>query len=167
MEDQADSQWLAFVFYINGDCSGSDNKSSGFDHHVNSSTMNRSKLKILILNCCSLQSSGKQANLIALIAEHNPDIIDSFRSHLDDSYSSAEIFPSNYIVLRKDWLEGTGGVFLCVNEGPSVSEESELDVNVEIVWVKVTLPKEFLFIYVSSIIPQTVRLTLFYSCRHH
>ena len=74
--------------------------------------MNCSKLKILSLNCCSLQSSGKRANLLVLIAEHNPDIICGCESHLDSSYCSAEIFPSNYIILRKDQLEGAGGVFL-------------------------------------------------------
>ena len=63
-------------------------------------------------------------------------------SHLDGSYSSAEVFPSNYIILRKDRLEGAGGVFLCVNASLNVSEESELDVNAEIVWAKITLPRQ-------------------------
>ena len=104
--------------------------------------MNHTNLKILSLNCCSLRSSGKQANLLALIAEHNPDIICGCESHLDGSYSSAEVFPSNYIILRKDRLEGAGGVFLCVNASLNVSEESELDVNAEIVWAKITLPRQ-------------------------
>jgi len=98
--------------------------------------MNHSKLKILTSNCCSLQSSEKQANVLALIVEHNPNIISGCESHLDDSYSSAEVFLSNYIVLRKDRLEGAGGVILCVYKGLCVSEESELDVNAEIVWAK-------------------------------
>ena len=85
------------------------------------------------LNCCSLRSSGKRAHFQALIEEHNPHIICGCESHLDSSYYNAEIFPPTYTVLRKDRVEGAGGVFLCVKEGLDVSEEPELDVNAEII----------------------------------
>ena len=122
------------------DCSDSDNENPSIDH-IDSSIVNCCKLKILSLNCCSLRSSEKRANLLALIEEHNPDIICGCESHLDRSYYSAEIFPNNYTVLRKDRIEGAGGVFLCINGSLSVFEEPELDVNAEIVWAKITLPK--------------------------
>jgi len=41
----------------------------------NPSNLNLTKIKILSLNCCSLRSSGKRANFIALVDENNPDII--------------------------------------------------------------------------------------------
>ena len=101
------------------------------------------------LNCCSLCSSGKRAHFQALIDEHNPHIICGCESHLDSSYYNAEIFPPTYTVLRKDRVEGAGGVFLCIKEGLDVSEEPDLDVNAEIIWAKVT-PSKRAPIYVCS-----------------
>jgi len=59
-------------------------------------------VKVLSLNCCSLRSSLKKASLLALINEHKPNIICGCESHLDESYLSAEIFPKDYNVFRKD-----------------------------------------------------------------
>ena len=73
--------------------------------------------------------------------ENNPDIICGCESHLDSQYYTAEVFPSNYTVLRKDTVERRGGVFLCIKEGLNVTEEPELDVNEELNWAKITFAK--------------------------
>ena len=108
-----------------------------FDTHdytcVSNATNTYRKLKILSLNCCSLSSNLKKAALLALI-NYDPDIICGCESHLDESYLSAEIFPKNYNVFRKDRTEGAGGVFLCVQKDFSVAEDPTLSVDTELVW---------------------------------
>ena len=52
-----------------------------------------SKLRILTVNCNSLQSKAKQNQLIDLIESHNPDIICGQESKLDESMKTNEIFP--------------------------------------------------------------------------
>jgi len=108
---------------------------------LNPSNSNLTKIKIPSLNCCGLRSSGKRANFIALVDENNPDIICGCESHLDSQYYSAEIFCSTYTVFRKDREEGGGGVFLCIRDGLSVTEQPELSANAEIIWAKITLAK--------------------------
>ena len=97
------------------------------------------KLKCLSLNCCSLRSSSKKARLLALIDELDPDIICGCESHLSQSYHSSEIFPDSYMVLRKDRIEGAGGVFVCIKKHFNVSEERELDADAELIWAKIML----------------------------
>ena len=43
--------------------------------------------------------------------EHKADIVFGCESHLDNSFSSSEIFPSQYMVIRKDRCIGGEGVF--------------------------------------------------------
>ena len=93
------------------------------------------------LNCCSLRSSLKKANFLALIDEYNPDIICGCESHLNVSYPSAEIFPNHYNVYRKDRVEGAGGVFVCVQKNLHVIEDPSLNVEAELVWIKIIFPK--------------------------
>ena len=100
------------------------------DLTVNSSISNHNKIKILSLNCCSLRSSEKRANFLALVDENNPDIICGCESHLDGQYYTAD---SNFTVFSKDRVEGGGGVFLYIKESLNVTEQPELDVNAEIV----------------------------------
>jgi len=109
------------------------------------------KLKVLSLNCCSLiiRSSGKRALFQSLVDEHSPDIICGCESHLDGTYYNDEIFPSTYITFRKDRVEGVGGVFLCIKESLNISEEPELDVNVEVIWAKLS-PSNRAPIYICS-----------------
>jgi len=62
-------------------------------------------------------------------------------------------------VLRKNRVEGAGGVFLCIRKTLDVSEVAELDFDAEIIWEKVSLSKRSP-VYVSrSIVPQTSLLT--------
>ena len=71
-----------------------------------------SNVNILSLNCRSIRSVSKQGKLLALIEEHNIDIIIGCESHIDQSFLSTEIFPPNFTVHRKDRSIGGGGVFL-------------------------------------------------------
>ena len=77
---------------------------------------------------------------MALVDELNPDIICGCESHLIQSYHSSEIFPDSYMVLRKDRIEGAGGVFVCIKKHFNVSEERELDADAELIWAKIMLP---------------------------
>ena len=65
-----------------------------------------------------------------LVYEYSPDIIIGCESQIDNSYSSAEVFPPGYCVFRKDRCEGAGGVFICIKENLSVSTISSLDTDV-------------------------------------
>lgn len=69
-------------------------------------------LKVISVNCCSLWSTSRWARLHGLIHEHKPDVIVGCESHLDDSYSSSEIFPTGYNINRKDRTTGEG-VYSC------------------------------------------------------
>jgi len=84
--------------------------------------INNKRLKFLSLNCCSQCSTGKRTRLLSLIDEHNPDIICGCESHLDESYHTAKFFPNECAVLRKDHVEGAGGVFICITKCLNVSE---------------------------------------------
>ena len=55
-----------------------------------------SKLRILTVNCNSLQSKSKQNQLIDLIETHYPDIICGQESKLDESMKTNEIFPPTF-----------------------------------------------------------------------
>ena len=67
-------------------------------------------IKVISVNFCSLRSLSRQARLCGLIHEHKSDIIVGCESHLDDSYSSSEIFPVGFTIYRKDRTVG-GGVY--------------------------------------------------------
>ena len=120
------------------------NENHDKSQHVSTPTLTPCyNLKCLSLNCCNLRSPSKKAGLLALIDEINPDIICGCETHLDQSYYSSEIFPDSYIVLRKDRVEGAGGVFVCVKKKQfNVTEEYELNADTELIWAKVTIPNK-------------------------
>ena len=95
-----------------------------------------SKLKVISLNCRSIRSQEKRANLEVLVYEHIPDIIIGCESHLDSTYESSEVFPSGYTVLRKDCSLGGGRVFLCFRETLPVIEQPLFFNDAEAVWAK-------------------------------
>ena len=92
-------------------------------------------LKLMVLNCCGLASTKKQAEFHALVDEANPDIICRTESHLDGSISSSEIFPSGYEIFRKDRNLYGGGVFIAVSNKYIASSMPELDENCELLWI--------------------------------
>ena len=81
------------------------------------------KLLILSLNCHSVRSQSKTVLLQSIIEEHQADIVIGCESYLDNSFSSQEIFPSQYVVVRKDCCVGCGGVFLALRNNLTCVEE--------------------------------------------
>ena len=73
--------------------------------------------------------------------EHKADIVFRCQSHLDSSFSSSEIFPSQYVVIRKDRCIGGGDVFLALKNYLTVVEEPSFNGNAEMVWVKLCFNK--------------------------
>ena len=102
----------------------------------------KSDLTFLSLNCCSLRSNSKRARFLALIEKCNPDIVCGCESHLDQSYHTPEVFPDHYNVFRKDRTVGGGGVFVCVKKNLVASEEPILEVEAELLWIKLSLSNQ-------------------------
>ena len=88
------------------------------DSHINITLTKKNKskivkLSILSLNCHSVRSQFRRALLQSIMEEHQADIVIGCESHLDNSFSSQEIFPPQY-VMRKDRCIGGGCVFLAL-----------------------------------------------------
>ena len=65
--------------------------------------------------------------------EHSLDVIVGCESHLDSTYTSSEIFPPGYTVIRRDRSLGGGGVFLYFCEALPVVEQRSLSSDAEAV----------------------------------
>ena len=71
-----------------------------------------------------------------MIEQNNIDIVMGCESHLDDSYFTSEVFPSNFIIYRKNRCIGGGGVFVAINDNLTSLEDPIIDVSAELVWAK-------------------------------
>ena len=91
------------------------------------------------MNCNSLQSTAKQIEFVELIEAHTPDIICGCESILDSTISTAEIFPDNFNVYRKDICLGGGGVFIATSKHIIGNQENQLDSDCEARWVKLNI----------------------------
>ena len=98
---------------------------------------------IRILNINFQSASSKRAELPILLCETKPDIIIGSETWLDNTISSAEIFPPNYeyTVYRKDRNREGGGVLVAVHNNLASKAIPELsaDPTCEIVWVEIKL----------------------------
>ena len=119
------------------------NNSNSYTNYKNTkkNKLKIDKLSILSLNCRSVRSQSRRALLQSIIEEYQADIVIGCESHLDDSFSSREIFPSQYAVMRKDRCIGGGGVFLALKSHLTFVEEPSFHGNAEMVWVKLCLNK--------------------------
>ena len=81
-------------------------------------------LNIISLNCRSIRSQSKRANLLVLLNDHQADIVIGCESHLDSSIISSELLPSTYNIFRKDRSLGGGGVFIGTKNHLTVVEEN-------------------------------------------
>ena len=72
------------------------------------------QLKVTYFNARSLVN--KSASLEVYVYSKNVDIIAITETHLDESVNSAELFPSNYRVYRRDRNPRDGGVLVAVSE---------------------------------------------------
>ena len=104
-----------------------------------------SKLKVLGINCQSIQSVEKRAQFYALLEQHNPDIVIGTESWLHKDILDSEVFPSSLGFnpppppIRRDRPPGTkgGGVFILVSQILLVTEQPNLAADCELVWAKV------------------------------
>ena len=97
------------------------------------------KIKLLIVNCRSLKSDRKQHDLLDLIETHKPDVICGQESHIDSTLKTAEVFPNEYNVSRKDRNIHGGGVFVAVTKRYVSTTEYSLDTKCEVLWCKITV----------------------------
>ena len=73
---------------------------------------------------------------MALIEEHNIGIVFGCESHTDQSFSSSEVFPSNFTIYQKDKSIGVDGVLTCVSNSLDILEQPNLQVEAELIWEK-------------------------------
>lgn len=99
-------------------------------------------LNVMSVNCNSMQSLGKRAELQALIEDHQPHVILGQESKLGPEHLTSEIFPSSYTTFRKDRKTGGGGVFILLRNDIDYVEGAfdEITTDSEIVWAQLKLP---------------------------
>ena len=99
-------------------------------------------IRIVVLNCQSIKTSGKPAQLLNLISSLQADVIIDSESWLNPGIKSSEIFVDNFKCFRRDRPNGAGGgVFLLVSQEFQSSKPEALRVDsgtdCEVVWAKV------------------------------
>ena len=99
-------------------------------------------LRILVLNCQSIKSAGKPAQLSNIIESSQANIAIVTESWLKPSVNSPEVFPPNFKCYRKDRLKTEGGgVFLIVSDTyeSEEPEEMKVDNDCELIWAKLKI----------------------------
>ncbi|XP_041483448.1 uncharacterized protein LOC121430237 [Lytechinus variegatus] len=104
-----------------------------------SSKRKQKAFKVMTLNCNGLKGSSKRSSFHAAITQHSPDIILGCESKLNTDIPTYSIFPSNYIVFRKDRNQHGGGVFISVRDDITVSECPHLATDCELLWCTIEL----------------------------
>ena len=99
-------------------------------------------LRIVMLNCQSVKSNGKPAQLRNMISSLQADVVIGNESWLNPSIKSSEVFPDGFNSYRRDRPGGRGGgVFLLVSQLYQSHQPEELMVDAssdcEAVWVKI------------------------------
>ena len=95
-----------------------------------------------MLNCQSVKTSSKPAQLMNLITSLQADIVTGSESWLNPGIKSSEVFPDSFSRYRRNRPGAVGGVvFLLVSKQYDSSEPEELKVgdsiDCELVWAKV------------------------------
>ena len=85
-----------------------------------------------------------------------PDVIVGCESHHDVSFTLAETFPKGFQVYRKDRSMGGGSIFLAVKDTLAVTEVTTLDVDAELIWIKIKLKINHLYTFALIIDLQTL-----------
>ena len=97
-------------------------------------------LKLLTINCQSIQSLNKRIELSALLLYHDIDIVLENESHIDQTFLSSEILPTSYKIIRKDCSLGGGGMFIGCKNSITILELSNLLSEAEMLWAKLQIP---------------------------
>lgn len=84
-------------------------------------------LRSVVVNCQSVKTSGKPAQLNNLITSLQADVIIGYESWLNTSIRSSEVFPDSFNCYRRDRPKGNGGgIFILVSKIYESSESEEL-----------------------------------------
>ena len=139
----------------------------GRRYHIARSTAKQ--LRVMSVNCNSLQSVNKRAELISLLEQHDPHIILGQESKLGDEHLSSEIFPPHYLTVRNDRKSGGGGVFVMVKENIDYNEDaiSVSKTDCEIAWVQIKLPGTQLLNVASVYRPPSSAVAYMSKLRNH
>lgn len=114
----------------------------------NKAFSNRShQLRIISVNVNGLR--GKTLQIHELISTHEPDIILCQETKLDASVNSSEIFPPDFTVMRKDRTCHGGGVCIAISNKIVCSHCTDLENDLEMVWLKFKSSSHD-FVYLSS-----------------
>jgi len=84
-----------------------------------------------------------------MIEQNNIDIVMGCESHLDDSYFTSEVFPSNFTIYREDRCVGGSGVFVAVSNDLTSLEDPIINVSAELVWAKLCI-KSMVPVYICA-----------------
>ncbi|KAH9367399.1 hypothetical protein HPB48_009237 [Haemaphysalis longicornis] len=91
----------------------------------------------MLINCRSVKN--KTDELTGLVSSFGSDIVIGSESWLDESISSSEVFPAEYVVYRKDRNTHSGGVFVLVKHSLRSFVVNFEAKSCESVWCKVVL----------------------------
>ena len=117
--------------------SSEQSKSANQDHSSIFDLPPKSNLRILNVNCQSIQS--KRSELHTMLQYIKPDLVFGTESWLSNSIASSEIFPAEYNVFRHDRNQIGGGVFILAHKSLTVEDQPDLSTNCEIKWLRVKL----------------------------
>ena len=99
-------------------------------------------LRVLIINCQSIKTPGKHAELTNIIESTQADIVIGTESWLKSSIKLQEVFQSDFNCYSKDRSTGEGGgVFILVSKKYECEEPEELKVDKNCELVKLEDPK--------------------------
>ena len=94
----------------------------------------------MIINCHSIKTPGKHAELANIIESTQAEIVIGTESWLKRSIKSPDVLPSYFNCYRKDRSSGEGGSVFILDSKKYESEEPEelkVDNNCELVWTKI------------------------------
>ena len=97
----------------------------------------RRPLRLINVNFRS--ATGKKPDILNLLDSVRPDIVIGTETWLDSNIGDSEIFPDTYKLYRKDRNRLGGGVLIAVHTSIDSYEVEELQVNCELIWVKLKL----------------------------
>ena len=94
-------------------------------------------LSALILNCQRIVA--RKESFINLLDVYHPDVVFGSESWLKPCIVSSKVFPSGYIVYRKDRVDGYGGVFIACRSTLNSNKLTFADSSSELVACKIQL----------------------------
>ena len=101
-----------------------------------------SLLRILSLNCSSIEGNIKNCEFRALINQHDPYVILGRESKIDGTFPTYSLLRSHYTeVYRKGHTRNGGEVFCAIREDVLATEEKDLAKDNECVWSCIQFPK--------------------------